>query len=173
MTLDPLMRLLRGTELQMAVVVDEFGGTAGIVTLEDLVEEIVGEIYDEQDRAARTHELIDRDEVIVRGMTRPDELGAVLELEILADGTASTLSGLLTEELDRLPRVGDEVSVDAHDHQHRDRDDLPTRARVLLRVEALDSYRAERVRATVLRDPETQPEEFDSEQSGREGSDDE
>lgn len=152
MTLDPLMRLLRQTDLQMAVVVDEFGGTAGIVTLEDLVEEIVGEIDDEQDRASRTHEWVDDDTVLVGGMTRPDELGAILRLEIPRDGASSTLSGVLSEAVDRLPRVGDETELDAHDHENRDRDDLPTRARVRLRVETVGRFRAGRVRATVLRE---------------------
>ncbi|MGN0099562.1 MAG: hemolysin family protein [Dietzia sp.] len=152
MTLDPLMRLLRQTDLQMAVVVDEFGGTAGIVTLEDLVEEIVGEIDDEQDRASRTHEWVDDDTVLVGGMTRPDELGAILRLEIPRDGASSTLSGVLSEAVDRLPRVGDETELDAHDHENRDRDDLPTRARVRLRVETVGRFRAGRVRATVVRE---------------------
>ncbi|MCT1710589.1 hemolysin family protein [Dietzia cinnamea] len=167
MTLDPLMRLLRQTDLQMAVVVDEFGGTAGIVTLEDLVEEIVGEIDDEQDRASRTHERIDDDTVLVGGMMRPDELGAILRLEIPPAGAASTLSGVLTESADRLPEVGDEVELEAHDHENRDRDDLPTRARVRLRVETVSDYRAERVRATVLRG-----EPDDSGDAGAEESDD-
>lgn len=158
MTLDPLRRLLRQTDLQMAVVVDEFGGTAGIVTLEDLVEEIVGEIDDEQDRASRTHEWVDDDTVLVGGMMRPDELGAILRLEIPPVETVSTLSGLLSEAVDRLPRVGDETELDAHDHINRDDDDLPTRARVRLRVESLRAHRAEQVRATVLRD---EPEAVD------------
>ncbi|HHX85963.1 MAG TPA: HlyC/CorC family transporter [Actinomycetales bacterium] len=154
MSLDPLMRLLRESELQMAVVVDEYGGTAGIVTLEDLVEEIVGEIDDEQDTASRTHEPVDHQTVVVTGLTRPDELGAVLELEIPPPDTSSTLTGLLSERLDRLPEEGDEIVVDAHDHEHRDRDDLPTRARVRLTVESMDAYRVGRVRATVERPAE-------------------
>lgn len=156
--LDQLISELREASLQMAVVVDEYGGTAGVVTLEDLVEEIVGEIDDEQDRASRTHEWVDDDTVLVGGMMRPDELGAILRLEIPPVETVSTLSGLLSEAVDRLPRVGDETELDAHDHINRDDDDLPTRARVRLRVESLRAHRAERVRATVLRD---EPEAVD------------
>ena len=175
MTLDPLMRLLRETELQLAVVVDEFGGTAGIVTLEDLVEEIVGEIDDEQDAATRTHEAAADGSVLVSGLTRPDELGAVLRLEIPRAEVTGTLSGLLTERLDRLPEVGDEVVVDAHDHENRDRDDLPTAARVRLVVESTESYRAGRVRATVERDggPDgdgDDDEVADARSGGREGA---
>lgn len=169
MTLDPLMRLLRGTELQMAVVVDEFGGTAGIVTLEDLVEEIVGEIEDEQDTASRTHETADDGAVVVSGLTRPDELGAILELEIPPAAVTSTLTGLLTERLDRLPEPGDEIVVDAHDHENRDRDDLPTAARVRLLVESTESHRAGRVRATV----EHGPFDDDGSHDDEKGADDE
>lgn len=164
MTLDPLMRLLRQTELQLAVVVDEFGGTAGIVTLEDLVEEIVGEIDDEQDSASRTHERVDEHTVLVTGLIRPDELGAVLRLEIPPPETTATLTGLLVERLDRLPEVGDEVLLEAHDHENRDRDDLPTAAHVRLRVESVEGHRAGRVRATVERGDENGGDQGDADE---------
>jgi len=151
MSLDPLMRLLRESPLQMAVVVDEYGGTAGIVTFEDLVEELVGEIDDEQDEATRTHERLDEDTVVVDGLTRPDELGTLLELELPSGRDTSTLTGVLAEHLDRLPEVGDEIELRARDHVHRDEDDLPTHARVRMRVEAVHHHRVAALRATAER----------------------
>ena len=161
MTLDPLMRVLRQTPLQMAVVVDEFGGTAGIVTFEDLVEELVGEIEDEQDQVTRRHERIDDDTVLLEGLFRPDELGRLLELEIPQPEEAATLTGLLSERLDRLPVPGDEIALRARDHVNRDDDDLPTHARVTLRVESIEHNRVGWARAHAERGID--PDELDSE----------
>lgn len=105
MTLDPLMRELRETPTQLAVVVDEYGGTAGVVTLEDLVEEIVGEIDDEQDEESRDHHRVDATTVIVSGLMRPDELGDLIELDVPEGEESDTIGGLITEKLDRMPHV--------------------------------------------------------------------
>ena len=160
MTLDPLMRVVRETPLQMAVVVDEFGGTAGIVTFEDLVEELVGEIEDEQDQVARRHERVDDDTVLLEGLFRPDELGRLLDLEIPQPEEAATLTGLLSERLDRLPAPGDEIALRARDHVHRDVDDLPTHARVTLRVESIEHNRVGWARAHAERGID--PDELDA-----------
>ena len=151
MTLDPLMRELRETPTQLAVVVDEYGGTAGIVTLEDLVEEIVGEIDDEQDGGVRLHHRIDDSTMLISGLIRPDELGDLIDLDLPEGEESDTIGGLITEKLDRMPHVGDVVRVDALDHVNRDEDDLPTTAEVELRVEKMARRRVGRVRVTVTR----------------------
>lgn len=151
MTLDPLMRELRETPNQLAVVVDEYGGTAGIVTLEDLVEEIVGEIDDEQDEESRDHHRIDESTVLVSGLMRPDELGNLLEVDVPEGEETDTIGGLITERLDRMPRAGDVVTLDALDHVHRDEDDLPTTAHIELRVQTMARRRVGRVRVTISR----------------------
>ncbi|MDK8767880.1 hemolysin family protein [Corynebacterium freneyi] len=151
MTLDPLMRELRETPTQLAVVVDEYGGTAGIVTLEDLVEEIVGEIDDEQDGGVRLHHRIDDSTMLISGLMRPDELGDLIDLDLPEGEESDTIGGLITEKLDRMPHVGDVVRVDALDHVNRDEDDLPTTAEVELRVEKMARRRVGRVRVTVTR----------------------
>ncbi len=152
MTLDPLMRELRETPTQLAVVVDEYGGTAGIVTLEDLVEEIVGEIDDEQDEETRDHHRIDDSTLLVSGLIRPDELGDLVDLDMPEGDESDTIGGLITEKLDRMPHVGDVVRLDALDHAHRDEDDLPTTAQVELRVQKMARRRIGRVRVTVTRE---------------------
>ena len=150
MTLDPLMRELRETPTQLAVVVDEYGGTAGVVTLEDLVEEIVGEIDDEQDEESRDHHRVDATTVIVSGLMRPDELGDLIELDVPEGEESDTIGGLITEKLDRMPLVGDVVRLQALDHRHRDEDDLPTTADIELRVQKMARRRIGRVRVTVV-----------------------
>lgn len=110
MGVDTLLNLLRKQGLQVAIVSDEHGGTAGIVTLEDLVEEIVGELEDEHDRArvgvVRTGRSITFDAAL-----RPDELLDRTGIRV-PDGEYDTVAGFVTDQLDRLPELGDEVEVD-------------------------------------------------------------
>jgi CBS domain containing-hemolysin-like protein len=110
---DELLDRLRGAGLQMALVVDEYGGTAGIVTLEDLVEEIVGDVRDEHDRgeAARVRGA-GEDSWIVSGMLRPDELADVVGWSFPESETYETLAGYIVAELQRLANVGDAVTCD-------------------------------------------------------------
>jgi CBS domain containing-hemolysin-like protein len=110
---DELLDRLRGAGLQMALVVDEYGGTAGIVTLEDLVEEIVGDVRDEHDRgeAARVRGE-GPDTWIVSGMLRPDELEEVVGWAFPENEVYETLAGFLLAELGRIPSVGDTVTTE-------------------------------------------------------------
>ncbi|HLT85327.1 MAG TPA: hemolysin family protein [Phototrophicaceae bacterium] len=125
-----LLVSLRDDGMQMAVVVDEYGGTSGIVTLEDAVEEIVGEVSDEHDRRRTgAHETSDGS-WIVPGVLRPDELAHVARLVVPDDGPYETLGGLVMARLGRIAAVGDEV-------------ELPG---VVLRVEQMDGRRIERLR---------------------------
>lgn len=148
MSLDPLLPELRAANLEMAVVVDEYGGTAGIVTLEDLIEEIVGEIEDEQDEGNRRYEPLRNGDIAVGGLLRPDELGDLMDLELPEGDDSETLGGMVAEEMDRLPEAGDEVRLDAIDHQNRDEDDLPTGTAVVLRVVEMDGHRVGRIRVS-------------------------
>ncbi|KRE26088.1 hemolysin family protein [Agromyces sp. Soil535] len=109
--LDMLLGELRVRGFQMAVVVDEYGGTAGVATLEDLVEELVGEVADEHDR---THAGIVRrgDEVSFPGILRPDELVERTGIRVPENGDYETVAGFVMAELGRLPAVGDEVTID-------------------------------------------------------------
>lgn len=113
MPLDDLLVLLRHRGLQMAIVVDEYDGTAGLVTLEDVVEELVGKIVDEHDRAATEVRREADGTVLVSGALRPDEIADAIGLVLPEPEEYETVAGLITERLGRLPEFGDEVVVPA------------------------------------------------------------
>lgn len=110
MGVDSLLGLLRTHGLQVGIVSDEHGGTAGIVTLEDLVEEIVGELEDEHDRA-RVGVIQAGRSVIFDASLRPDELLDRTGIEVPDGEDYDTLAGFVTDRLDRIPELGDEVSL--------------------------------------------------------------
>jgi CBS domain containing-hemolysin-like protein len=90
----------------LAIVVDEYGGTAGIVTLEDVIEELVGDIRDEFDSEEELVRRLDRDSAVVSGRIHVEELNDLLGLSLEED-VADTLGGLLYHRIGRVPRVGD------------------------------------------------------------------
>ncbi|MEV4714720.1 hemolysin family protein [Micromonospora sp. NPDC049374] len=157
MPLDPLLAVLREQGLQLAVVVDEYGGTAGIVTLEDLVEEIVGEIADEQDAPHRRHHRAADGTWTLSGLLRPDEASRLIGLDLPEARDTDTLGGLVTEHLGRFPQVGDTITVSVADRNHPDPDGLPTPASVELAVTRLDGRRVDRL--TLRRTNDNQPSE--------------
>ncbi|QDZ16488.1 hemolysin family protein [Humibacter ginsenosidimutans] len=143
MTLDTLLGELRGKGYQMAIVVDEYGGTAGVATLEDLVEELVGDVSDEHD-TTRADIVRGVGSIGISGMLRPDELEERTGIRIPDDGPYETVAGFVMNELDRLPVVGDSVRV----------------AGGTLTVERLDGRRVDLLRFTP--DPEAGDDEADA-----------
>lgn len=107
--LDPLLVQLREQSLQMAVVVDEFGGNDGIVTLEDLVEEIVGDIADEHDRVSSHTRHRTDGSWSLSGLLRPDEVLEQTGISLPESDDYETIAGLLLVELGRLAERGDVV----------------------------------------------------------------
>ena len=96
----------------MAIVIDEYGGPAGVVTLEDIVEELVGEIEDEHDpNAPGSHIELYPGVWLVAATVRPDEIERITGLE-LPDGEYDTVAGLVLDRLERMAEVGDKVVVD-------------------------------------------------------------
>ncbi|CAO1650645.1 HlyC/CorC family transporter [Salinibacterium sp. NG22] len=131
MRLDALLSELRGRGYQMAVVVDEYGGTAGVATLEDLVEELVGEVSDEHDRS-KADVVRSRDWFTFPAILRPDELLERTGVEVPEEGPYETVAGWLMSELGRVPRTGDTISA----------------AGGVFRIERLEGRRIDRVRFT-------------------------
>ena len=110
MGVDTLLGLLRKQGLQVAIVSDEHGGTAGIVTLEDLVEEIVGELEDEHDRA-RTGVVRTGRSITFDASLRPDELLDRTGIVVPEGEEYDTMAGFISDQLDRIPELGDEVPI--------------------------------------------------------------
>lgn len=110
MRLDDLLSELRTKGFQMAIVIDEYGGTAGLVTLEDLVEEIVGEVADEHDRAA-PGVIGDADEMTFPAGLRPDEVRAQTAIPIPDSDDYDTAAGFVLRALGRIPEAGDTVEL--------------------------------------------------------------
>lgn len=130
-SIEKLLDQFRREKTQMAIVVDEYGGTAGLVTLEDVIEEIVGEVQDEFDKEEPL--IIEREDgtAIVSGQTRLDEINERFDLNFEAEDV-DTIGGLVMSQLGRLCRVGDALTIDG----------------VQLRVEEV---RGRRIRKVLLR----------------------
>ncbi len=109
-----LMREMQAEKFHLAVVVDEFGGTAGIVTLEDLIEELVGEISDEYDVEAKDVEVLADGTVVVNARMPIDEVNDLLPGPGLPEGDWDTVGGLVYSETGHVPTEGEEVEVDGH-----------------------------------------------------------
>jgi CBS domain containing-hemolysin-like protein len=108
-----LMRDMQSNQVHLAVVVDEFGGTAGLVTIEDLLEELVGEIVDEYDREEPLVTALEGGGFLVDGRLGVDELGEILGVD-LPDDEWDTVGGLMLGLAGRVPREGESFELDGH-----------------------------------------------------------
>jgi putative hemolysin len=109
---DELLGELQLRKVHMAIVVDEYGGTAGIVTIEDLLEEIVGEIQDEYDAEEPTVEAVAEDKYLFDARVPLDEVNKLLGVELPAEG-GDTLGGFIYSQLGKVPAVGDSIEFGA------------------------------------------------------------
>ena len=151
--LDPLMALLRQGGFQMAVVLDEYGGHAGIVTLEDVIEEIVGDISDEHDRlGARARQRRDGS-WILSGLLRPDEVEDLTGIELPQDENYDTVAGLVLQVLGRVPDSGDVAEVPVPD---RSDPEEPREQLAALTVLHMDGLRIDRLALRLHQGDQTQ-----------------
>ena len=134
--LDPLLATLRGGGLQIAIVIDEYGGAAGILTIEDLIEEIVGEVTDEHDQPQPRSQRLADGSWVVSALLRPDEATALTGLPVPSDDDYETLAGLIAEILGRIPALGDTARA----------------GHVALTVVRMDGHRCDRVRLSPVVD---------------------
>lgn len=110
-TIDNLVREFRKNHAQIAIVVDEFGGTSGLVTLEDVIEEIVGEVQDEFDEEESCIKQISENEFEASAMLRIDELDKLFDLHLDEDiEDVETIGGLVVKLLERIAQIGDKVN---------------------------------------------------------------
>jgi len=128
-----LLTAFRRARQHIAILVDEYGGTAGLVTLEDLLEEIVGEVQDVFDRAEPGIQWLSDGSALVDGLTQIEEVNEAFHLS-LEDPNYTTIGGLVMGLLDRVPTVGDEVAIEDQG--------------VRLLVEEMDGLRVARLRVT-------------------------
>lgn len=131
--LDALLLQLREGALQLAIVLDEYGGTAGMTTLEDLVEEIVGEVSDEHELAGVEERplMLGSGDWLFSGLLRPDEVNEYIDvLEIEDDPAYETVGGFLMDRLGRIPETGDDLPLENG----------------ILKVEAMEHWRVDRIR---------------------------
>ena len=108
-----LLKEMKGRKIHMAIVVDEHGGVEGLVTLEDLIEEIVGEIEDESDLVKPIeYERIDQDTIITNGDIEIDKINEIFKTNVPEGDDYASLNGLLHEKLQDIPQAGDKIEVD-------------------------------------------------------------
>jgi len=110
LSLEDMLVQFRREASQIAIVIDEFGGTAGVVTIEDLVEEVVGEILDEFDQEILPIQDIEKNVLRVRGDLLIDELNQHYDLDI-SHPDADTVGGLIMAQLGRIPNPGDKIEI--------------------------------------------------------------
>ena len=138
--IDDLLRELQQKKLHIAVAMDEYGGTAGIITLEDILEELVGEIWDEHDKVETEIERISDNEYLVAGKTKVEKLFECLDRESEFD--VQTVSGWVMEQFECIPKAGD-FHVDEE-------------FKLEIEVTEMSGKRIEQVRIRDLREPESE-----------------
>jgi CBS domain containing-hemolysin-like protein len=112
--LDALLREFQHSRTHMAIVVDEYGGTAGMITLEDVIEEIVGEIQDEFDREPPKIQETSEG-LVIDGLSLLEDVWEKLGIDVQGSTEVSTIGGFVTERLGRIPRVGDRATLDGYE----------------------------------------------------------
>lgn len=143
-----LFKELQKAKLQIAVVLDEYGGTAGIVTMEDILEEIVGDIYDEYDEVEEEYKKIDDKTFMLDGCMTIYEVSKVLDIT-MPEGDYDTLSGFILEELGRIPKTKEKAKVESYE--------------VIFTVEKVEDRRISMVKA-VKKEKELEIEEKETEE---------
>jgi putative hemolysin len=152
---DELLQELQRRRVHIAVVVDEYGGTAGLVTIEDLLEEIVGEIQDEYDAEEPTVEAVNTNEYLFDARVPLDEVNKLLGVDLPSEG-GDTLGGFIYSQLGKVPALGDRIEF----------------GNAVIEVLSISGRRIKQVRATVTlpedgSGPEHQPARVDGENNGR------
>jgi CBS domain containing-hemolysin-like protein len=147
--LDPLLALLR-QEGQLAVVLDEYGDQAGIVTIEDVIEEIVGDISDEHDRLGSRGRKRADGSWVLSGLLRPDEVEDLTGIELPDHEDYDTIAGLVLQVLGRVPARGDVAEVPVPDRSDPDQSERQQLA--VLSVEHMDGLRIDRLGLRLLGD---------------------
>lgn len=140
--LDPLLALLRKESFQMAIVLDEYGDQAGIVTLEDVIEEIVGDIADEHDTLGARARLRRDGTWSLSGLLRPDEVEDLTGVALPEGDEYDTIAGLVLRLLGRIPLRGDSAEVAVPDLSDPDE---PGERIAVLTVEHMDGLRIDRL----------------------------
>ena len=110
--INELFRELQKSKHQIAIVLDEYGGTAGLITMEDIIEELVGNIFDEYDDEELDYEKIDENTYRISGSVSIYDLRKILEIEDIPEGDYDTLSGYLIELLGRIPEDGENPEIE-------------------------------------------------------------
>jgi len=141
--LEILLEMLRKGGLQMAIVIDEFGGTDGIVTIEDLFEELVGDVRDEHDRMKSIVRKLSGSWTF-SGLLRPDEISEEIGIFLPEEEDSDTIAGLMIYYLERMPRVGDTIKINAVGRDG-------SKIIVKLRVDRMDSHRVDSVHMSAIK----------------------
>lgn len=143
--LEPLLNSLKKGGMQLAVVIDEFGGTDGIVAIEDLIEEIVGEVNDEHDDKTEIPiRKKGRHQWILSGLLRPDEIGEELSIFLPDEEDFETIAGLVTDRLRKIPEKGDKVLIAGRDSNNQS-------CSVELKVEDMDNNRINEISMRIVK----------------------
>lgn len=131
--IDELFRDMQKSKNHIAIVIDEYGGTAGLITIEDLLEEIVGNIFDEYDDEVLEFEKINENTYLVSGMLSLDEINDIMDTDIPEEELEfDTISGMVLGLSGKMPEVGDEVEFDG----------------INFRIEEVEDKRITRIRIT-------------------------
>jgi len=151
--INDLLKELQAKQLHFAVVMDEFGSTAGIVTLEDILEEIVGEIWDEHDEIVQEIQEVGEKEYIISGMTNISKFFDLFDIDVECE--ASTVNGWAMTVLGKIPEVGDSF------------EELGLRVEVL----EMDGKRIENLKVVDVRESEDDEEDEDDKKDSEKSSD--
>jgi CBS domain containing-hemolysin-like protein len=143
---DELLQEMQSERMQLVVVIDEFGTTEGLVTIEDMVEEIVGDILEGEEE--EPFEFVDEDTAIVRGEVNIDEVNEQLEIDLPEGEEFETIAGFIFNRVGRLVEQGEEIEYDG----------------VTIRIEEVDNTRIMKARITVHEDYEGTDEESGEEE---------